>query len=41
MNIEEIIQLIKQLTNNPKIQSINRGWNLLHLCLYVFSPSHE
>merc|ERR1712176_773453 len=34
-------QLIKQLTNNPKTQSLNRGWNLLNICLYVFPPSRE
>eukprot|EP00485_Elphidium_margaritaceum_P007561 CAMPEP_0202691960 /NCGR_PEP_ID=MMETSP1385-20130828/6494_1 /ASSEMBLY_ACC=CAM_ASM_000861 /TAXON_ID=933848 /ORGANISM="Elphidium margaritaceum" /LENGTH=1474 /DNA_ID=CAMNT_0049347425 /DNA_START=27 /DNA_END=4451 /DNA_ORIENTATION=+ len=34
-------QLIKQLTNNNRPQSVNRGWNLLNLCLYVFSPSRE
>merc|ERR1712154_505145 len=34
-------QLIKQLTNNPKTQSVNRGWNLLNICLYVFPPSRE
>ena len=34
-------QLIKQLTNNNKTQSVNRGWNLLNICLYVFPPSRE
>merc|ERR1719242_2677433 len=34
-------QLIKQLTNNPGNQSVNRGWNLLNICLYVFAPSRE
>jgi len=34
-------QIIKQLTNNVKTQSVNRGSSLLLIALYVFSPSRE
>ena len=38
---EVYCQIIKQLTNNRCPNSVNRGWNLLTLCLCIFKPSEE
>eukprot|EP00475_Leptophrys_vorax_P039956 TRINITY_DN7329_c0_g1_i1.p1 TRINITY_DN7329_c0_g1~~TRINITY_DN7329_c0_g1_i1.p1 ORF type:complete len:440 (+),score=153.02 TRINITY_DN7329_c0_g1_i1:158-1477(+) len=36
---EEIYcQLVKQLTKNPSESSIEKGWNMLHICLDSFPP---
>ncbi|EQC28715.1 hypothetical protein SDRG_13588 [Saprolegnia diclina VS20] len=38
--VDEIFaQLVKQLTNNPRRESVRRGWDLLGLCLTCFRPS--
>lgn len=39
---DEIFCLVcKQLTNNPKEESVDRGWNLMSLLLATFRPSSE
>ncbi|KDO26784.1 hypothetical protein SPRG_08074 [Saprolegnia parasitica CBS 223.65] len=38
--VDEIFaQLVKQLSNNPRRESVRRGWDLLGLCLTCFRPS--
>lgn len=34
-------QLIKQLTNNPHHDSVNKGWWLMSICLETFPPPPE
>lgn len=41
MRDEIYIQIIKQLTNNPRSESIARGWQMLCMCVGTFPPSYE
>ncbi|KAK6190447.1 hypothetical protein SNE40_002312 [Patella caerulea] len=36
---EIFIQLTRQTTENTKIESLQRGWELLGICLYFFPPT--
>ena len=36
---EIFVQLCKQTTENPKKESLRRGWELLAICLAFFPPS--
>ncbi|OQS02446.1 hypothetical protein THRCLA_05180, partial [Thraustotheca clavata] len=36
---EILMQIIKQLINNPRRESLRRGWDLLAICLTCFRPS--
>ncbi len=38
---EIFIQLIKQTTKNPSVESVLLGWKLIYLCLKTFSPLTE
>ena len=38
---EVYVQIIKQMTNNPNPESINRGWNLLCTLVNTFLPGKE
>jgi len=38
---EVLLQLVKQLTGNPSVASVERGWVLLHLALAHFPPSED
>ena len=38
---EIYIQLIKQLTNNPRAESVAKGWQMLCMCVATFAPSPE
>lgn len=38
---EIYIQIIKQLTNNPKAESVAKGWQMLCMCVGTFAPSPE
>ena len=38
---EIYIQLIKQLTNNPRAESVAKGWQLLCMCVATFAPSPD
>lgn len=38
---EIYLQIIKQLTNNPRSESIARGWQMLCMCVGTFPPSYE
>jgi hypothetical protein len=38
---ETYIQVIKQMTNNPNPESVQKGDRLLKLCLFSFPPSPE
>ena len=40
--VDEIyIQILKQLTENPKQESITKGWQLLCMCVGTFPPSRH
>lgn len=39
MKNEVFLQLIKQLTNNPRLESVRRGWELLAIVLSFFAPA--
>ena len=41
MRDELLLQMIKQLTNNPGLESEERGWALLKVYLSVFQPSES
>ena len=34
-------QIIKQLTNNPRPESVAKGWQLLCMCVATFPPSYD
>ena len=34
-------QIIKQLSNNPKSESIAKGWQMMCMCVGTFPPSYE
>jgi myosin heavy subunit len=38
---EIYIQLIKQLTNNPRAESVAKGWQMLCMCVATFAPSPD
>ena len=38
---EIFVQVCKHLTNNPDRKSMQRGWQLLCICIDLFSPSVE
>uniref|UniRef100_A0A914WJT5 Rho GTPase-activating protein 39 n=1 Tax=Plectus sambesii TaxID=2011161 RepID=A0A914WJT5_9BILA len=38
---EIIIQIVKQTTDNPRPESIRRGWELMAICLSFFPPSES
>ena len=38
LNDEVFLQLIKQLSENPKPDSVRRGWELLGILLFFFAP---
>ncbi|XP_067932495.1 serine-rich adhesin for platelets-like [Watersipora subatra] len=38
---EIFLQLIRQTSDNPKEESMNRGWELLAICLAFFPPSQK
>eukprot|EP00163_Fabomonas_tropica_P034913 TRINITY_DN997_c0_g1_i2.p1 TRINITY_DN997_c0_g1~~TRINITY_DN997_c0_g1_i2.p1 ORF type:complete len:252 (+),score=54.53 TRINITY_DN997_c0_g1_i2:303-1058(+) len=40
MRDEVYCQLLKQLTNNPNPESLNRGWKALRACINYFAPTH-
>lgn len=38
---EIYVQCIKQVTENPNPQSVEKGWKLINMCLHCFPPSRE
>jgi len=41
MRDEVLVQLMKQLTDNPNSESIEKGWELLFFLIYCFPPSDD
>jgi len=41
MRDELFMQLMKQLSHNPKAESIAKGWQLMCMCVSTFPPSDE
>lgn len=38
---EIYVQIIKQLTGNPKPESVAKGWQVMCMCVGTFPPSHD
>ena len=38
---EIFLQIIKQLTNNPRPESVAKGWQVMCMCVGTFPPSYD